>query len=255
MSDDGARVVDVSVAFGAATPPFPGDTPFHCGWAWDMAQGASVNVGRVTTSLHVGTHADAPLHVRHGAPTSETLPLDVFRGPARVIDVSHFGDGHEITPAELHAALGGDDVPTRLLLRTGRCVAGGTFPEGWPALHADTARGLVAGGLRLLGTDCPSADLRPAQALVVHHALFDGGAYNLENLRLEHAEPGEYELVAYPVLVAGADAAPVRAVLVRLAQRPMAVPAMPPPHRRSPREPAPRRSRALPTQPTPPSHH
>ena len=206
------RRLDISIAFGADTPPFPGDTPFHCGWAWDMAQGASVNVGRITTSLHVGTHADAPLHVRPGAPASESLPLDVFHGPARVIDVADAPDGHELTWTDLASRLG-DTIPARLLLRTGRCVADGVFPDGWPALAADTARRLVAGGLRLLGTDCPSADLRPAQHLAVHHALFDGGAYNLENLDLRAVPAGDYVLVAYPVLVTGADAAPARAVL------------------------------------------
>ena len=55
---------DISVAFSADTPPWPGDTPYSCGWAWDMAQGDSVNVGRVTTSWHVGTHADAPRHAK-----------------------------------------------------------------------------------------------------------------------------------------------------------------------------------------------
>jgi arylformamidase len=212
---DHAVPLDISVALGPETAPFPGDTPFHCGWAWDMAQGASVNVGRVTTSLHVGTHADAPLHVRPGAPASETLPLAHFRGPARVVDVSRFTPGHEISLDEL-APLLGDDVPVRLLLRTGHCTAHGAFPDGWPALHADTARWLVSQGLRLLGTDCPSADLRPARHLVVHHALFDGGASNLENLRLDHVPPGDHELVAYPVLVTGADAAPVRALLFPL---------------------------------------
>lgn len=210
------RLLDISVAYGAATPPFPGDTPFHCGWAWDMAQGASVNVGRVTTSLHVGTHADAPVHVRPGAPASETLPLDAFRGDAHVVDVSHVAGGHEVTRDELEALLSNDAVPSRLLLHTGRCAASGRFPESWPALHVETARWLVANGLRLLGTDCPSVDLRPAQSLVVHHALFDGGACNLENLRLDHVAPGAYELIAYPVLVAGADAAPARALLFPL---------------------------------------
>ncbi len=206
------RRFDISVAFGAATPPFPGDTPFHCGWAWDMTQGASVNVGRVTTSLHVGTHADAPLHVRPGAPASEALPLDAFRGPARVVDVSAFADGHELSWDDLAPRLG-DGIPARLLLRTGRCVADGVFPDGWPALAAATAARLVAGGLRLLGTDCPSADLRPAQHLAVHHALFDGGACNLENLDLRAVPPGDYELVAYPVLVTGADVAPAQVLL------------------------------------------
>ncbi|MCU0625197.1 MAG: cyclase family protein [Gemmatimonadaceae bacterium] len=124
---------DISIAYGAATPPFPGDTPFHCGWAWEMAHGASVNVGRITTSLHVGTHADAPLHVRVGAPASETLPLDAFHGPALVLDVRGVGDDHVITRDELAARLA-DARPARLLLRTGRSVSAGTFPTAWPAL-------------------------------------------------------------------------------------------------------------------------
>jgi arylformamidase len=43
--------------------------------------------------------------------------------------------------------------------------------------------------------------------------LFSGGAFNLENLDLRAIEDGEYDLVAYPILLEGVDAAPVRAVL------------------------------------------
>jgi arylformamidase len=43
--------------------------------------------------------------------------------------------------------------------------------------------------------------------------LFAGGAFNLENLDLRSVEDGEYELIAYPILIQGVDAAPVRAVL------------------------------------------
>ncbi|MCC7055110.1 MAG: cyclase family protein [Gemmatimonadaceae bacterium] len=198
---------------GAATPEWPGDTPFSCGWSWEMATGASVNVGVVTTSLHVGTHADAPLHVLQGAPASESLPLEAFSGPAIVLDAQDAGEGPTLTVAWLEAALEGLPMPVRLLLRTGRTVAGGTFPADWPVLTPEATGWLLHGGLKLLGVDAPSVDSREAKELVTHVRLFTSGAYLLENLHLDGVETGLYHLTAYPVLVAGADAAPVRAVL------------------------------------------
>ncbi len=204
---------DISVPYAAATPPWPGDTPYSCGWAWDMSTGASVNVGRVVTSWHVGTHADAPLHVASSGAASEHLPLASFHGPATVVDARHAVPGATISVQWLIAALRGHPIPQRLLLHTGCSVAAGVFPDAWPTLTAEAAAWLTNAGLRLFGTDAPSVDARTATDLVVHHALFGGGAYVLENLSLDAVPVGDYVLSAYPVLVSGADAAPVRAVL------------------------------------------
>ncbi|MBW7934431.1 MAG: cyclase family protein [Gemmatimonadaceae bacterium] len=208
MSDAG--FIDISITLAPGTPEWPGDTPFSCGWTWRIADGASVNLSAITTSPHVGTHADAPLHVRNGAAASDALPLDVFIGEAVVLDVTmHRG---ELDRAALRAA-GLTRTPTRLLLKTGRSSSAGAFPEAWPALTPDCAAALVTEGLRLLGVDCPSVDLRESQSLAVHHALFDGGAYNLENLDLSIPSAGPYHLIAAPLKLGALDAAPVRAVL------------------------------------------
>jgi len=61
----------------------------------------------------------------------------------------------------------------------------------------------------------PSVDDRESKTLAVHHALFDHGAYVLENLDLSDAPPGDYELIAFPTKLVDLDAAPVRAVLRR----------------------------------------
>lgn len=204
---------DISVAYGPETPPWPGDTPYSCGWAWDMSAGGSVNVGKVTTSWHVGTHADAPLHVAADGDASELLPLEAFHGPVTVLDARDAIEGRTITTEWLSGALERHRLPTRILLRTDRTVASGQFPAGWPCLTADAAEWLARAGLRLFGVDCPSVDPRTATDLAVHHALFRGGAYVLENLHLGDVPAGDYVLTAYPVLVAGADAAPVRAIL------------------------------------------
>jgi arylformamidase len=203
-------VHDISIPFDAGTPEWPGDTAFSCGWSWEIAKGGSVNVSRIVTSPHIGTHADAPLHVREGATSASHLPLTPFLGEARLVDVS-LVEG-TITLAHLQHA--GYTVDTkRLILRTGRCVASGTFPERWPALDPEAARALTRAGLLLLGVDAPSVDERESKTLRVHHALFDGGAYVLENLDLRGIAAGPWELLALPMAVGAIDAAPVRALL------------------------------------------
>jgi len=205
---------DISVLTGVRTPEWPGDTPFSCGWSARIADGSSVNLTTITASPHVGTHADAPLHVKEGGAGAELLPIDAFIGPALVLDVGG-------KPGDLSAALA-DRVPegtARLLLRTGESIATGAFPVDWPALAPETAALLVRRGLRLLGVDAPSVDRRESKTLAVHHALFDGGAQVLENLDLRAVAEGEYELRAAPVKWGGVDAAPVRAVLRGPAKR------------------------------------
>jgi arylformamidase len=200
---------DISVEVRVGTPEWPGDAPFECGWTTRIAEGSSVNLSHVGGSPHVGTHADAPLHVRDGWPASDSLPLDAFLGEAVVIDVSGAPPG----PLWIDA----DDVRLagvgRLLLRTGHSIAEGRFPDDWPALDSLAAARLVERGLRLFGVDAPSVDARQSKQLEVHHALFGGGAFVLENLDLREVPEGRYELIALPQRLAGLDAAPVRAVL------------------------------------------
>jgi arylformamidase len=204
-------ILDVSVLVGPGTPVWPGDVPFSCGWTGRIATGASVNLSHTAGSPHVGTHADAPLHVRDGWPGTDLLPLVPFLGPALVLDVSDQPDG-PLTLGAGDSRLAGCE---RLLLRTGRTIADGRFPEGWPVLAPATAAALAARGLRLVGVDAPSVDERDSTTLDVHHALFGAGAYVLENLDLRMVAPGRYELIALPQRLEGLDAAPVRAVLRR----------------------------------------
>ena len=220
-------LIEASVLLAPGTAEWPGDTPYSCGWTWRIADGASVNVSSLTMSPHVGTHADAPVHVRDGTAASDALPAHAFVGEAVVLDVSDVpataapdGAG-AITLAALTERADRQGVRlagvTRLLLRTGRTIADGRFPAAWPWLDPDAARVLVSDGLLLLGVDAPSVDAREARALVTHHALFDGGACNLESLDLRAAGPGRFELYAAPLRIAGLDAAPARALLRRLA--------------------------------------
>jgi arylformamidase len=205
------RFRDISISLAAGVPEWPGDTPWSCGWTATIANGSSVNLSSITSSPHVGTHADAPLHVRDGWPGSHELPLEAFFGPAIVADISSARG--EISFADIEPLISSHRVE-RLLLKTGSTIASGTFPDEWPTLSESCARTLIGLGVRLIGVDAPSVDQRESKTLPVHKMLFMGNAYILENLDLRRINPGAYDLVAFPIKIMSADAAPVRAVLI-----------------------------------------
>ena len=201
---------DATVPYAAGTPAWPGDTAMTCGWTMRQERGDSVNVASFTSSPHLGTHADAPLHIADGARPSESLPVLPFNGLVHIVDLRDVRG--EISTAVLRERLVVPD-PLRVFLRTGASVAEGRFPAEWSWLSAAAAAECVTRGLRLLGTDAPSVDAREAKALETHHACFDNGAWILENLDLRDVAPGAYELRALPMRVHGLDAAPVRVLL------------------------------------------
>lgn len=208
MAGDGA-LHDISILLRPGTPEWPGDTPFDCRWTCRIADGASVNLSSTEGSPHVGTHADAPLHVRDGWPASDTLPLHPFVGECVVADVRGLAGRLELH----HLALAGGGRVERLLLHTGQSIAEGVFPDAWPVLSPACADALLGMGLALLAVDCPSVDERESKVLDIHQRLFAGGAFVVENLDLRGVPAGRHGLVALPLRVAGLDAAPVRAVL------------------------------------------
>lgn len=207
---DELRCIDISIPVRVGTPEWPGDTPYSCRWTATLADGASVQLSAIAMSPHVGTHADAPLHVALGGTSSDALPLNAFAGPARVLTIA--GDARDVGFAELEPQLHGE--PVRLVFRTGQTIADGAFPADWPALTPACASELAHRGVRLVAVDCPSVDRRSSRSLATHHALFDAGAFVLENLDLRAVDDGDYLLIAHPLLLQGLDAAPARAVLL-----------------------------------------
>lgn len=162
-------------------------------------------------SAHAGTHADAPFHVSAEGRTVEQLPLVSFVGPAHVAAVPV--EAVAIAPEHAEDAL--SDGATRLLFKTRASrTPSSRWSEDFPPLLPETVERIGEAGVMLVGTDAPSVDPADSTELLAHHALARRGIVNLENLRLGEAAPGCYLLVALPLRVEGADAAPLRAALL-----------------------------------------
>lgn len=229
MSGELDVLIDVSRPLREGMAVWPGDTPFRRRVSRSPGSLGPVTVSALTLSSHTGTHVDAPLHVDSRAGGVETLDLARFVGPALVID------------ARGRQALGEDLVPPdalasrrRLLFRTD-CAApsagawgfkagagrdersGDAFTPRAPFLTPDLARAAAAAGVPLVGVDGPSVDPFDSETLEAHRLLVAGGVAILEGLDLSRAQPGEWLLIALPLLLEGCDGAPVRAALARAA--------------------------------------
>lgn len=199
---------DISPTIRPDTPVWPGDTPFTYRWTASLAAGDPVNLATVTTTLHLGSHADAPCHVDPRGAGVEALPLEPFLGACRVVRVPS-GDAVEKRHVE------GLDLaaPGRLLFRTDSVRDRRVFAPRFTALAPELAALLAGRGVALVGVDTPSVDPFGSAELPAHHALIGGGVAILEGLVLEGVPEGIYELIALPLKLAGMDGSPVRAVL------------------------------------------
>lgn len=197
-------MIDITRPLHAGTPPWPGDTAFSFRLTWQMAAGASVNVGALTMGTHNGTHADAPFHYLPDGVAIDAVDLSVFVGRATVVEVAG------ISRPELEPAIRRCE---RVLLKTGAWRDPGVFPRQYPVLQDGVATWLGGLGVRLIGLDVPSVDTVDSTDLPNHRALGAAGIYIIESLDLTGVDPGEYELIALPLKIAGGDASPVRAVL------------------------------------------
>lgn len=204
-------LIDISPLIDATIDVWPGDTPFVRTINADMSAGANLTLSDIRTSLHVGAHADAPSHYLAKGEDIADQPLDFYLGLCVVLHVD-VARGERIMPDHLAEKIEALSAP-RVLFRTG------TFPDhrrwnnDFASLSPELVDDLYHHGVRLIGIDTPSVDPFDSIALEAHHAFAKNDMAMLEGLSLTGVEEGEYELIALPLRIKGADASPVRAVL------------------------------------------
>jgi arylformamidase len=201
-------LIDISRSIQTGMPHWPGDTDTDFRRVAQIVDGGVANIGRLTLSLHNGTHADAPFHYNQQGAPIDALDLDCFVGPARVIDAR----GHSRFTPDLFAGCDLAATP-RILFKTDTWTDPAVFPQTWPLLEPALPAWLAARGVRLVGLDVPSVDTLTSQDLPLHHAMDRAGLLILENLDLRAVSPGIYELIALPLRIRGGDGSPLRAVL------------------------------------------
>ncbi len=204
--------LDISLPLSSRLPVWPGDPPLVVERFVSMDQGALANVSRLSGTVHIGTHIDAPDHFLNDGRTVAQVDLDACLGPAWVLGLEEVD---RIDRPALEAVWPAT-APTRVLFKTrnSRWWAQGhtAFREDYVALTPDGAAFLVQQGVRLVGIDylsiAPYDDPAPT-----HRVLLQAGVVILEGVRLDGVAPGPYTLYCLPLNIPEAEGAPARALL------------------------------------------
>ncbi|MHC4858952.1 MAG: cyclase family protein, partial [Planctomycetota bacterium] len=114
----GPRIIDISPVVSERTAVWPGDVEFRRRISMSQESGDNIDLSAITTTVHVGAHADAPSHYAPGGAAMAEVPLDPYFGPCQVIEAD-VGRGARILPEDLRSEV----TAPRVLLRTG------TFPD------------------------------------------------------------------------------------------------------------------------------
>jgi arylformamidase len=186
----------------------------------DAPEGAGQIVRGVHMRLHAGSHIDAPEHNVKGGKQVQDLPLDTFTGDAVIADLRHLVPGKAITAEELEKAVGavirrGD----RLLLRTdiNKTYMMDNWEKRAPYLRSDGTRWCIDKGVVLVGYDFYHGVDEPDAPRVFNasRTLSEAGIVTLPYLNnLDRITGQRVTLIALPLKLVGAEASPVRAVIL-----------------------------------------
>jgi len=206
------KIYDISVPVSENTPVWPGDRQPEFPRVSRIQNGESVNLTEIHSSVHIGTHVDAPRHITDGGLTIDQIPLQKLSGLCRVVELNQTReiDRHILS----HFSWVGVE---KVLLKTRNSEFWQNpqhiFQADFAALTPDGAEFLLKTGVHLVGIDYLSIDLYENSDLPVHHLLLENNVVIVEGLNLADIRPGDYEFFCFPVKINGSDGAPARAVL------------------------------------------
>lgn len=203
-------IYDITRTVSPRTHPWPGDTPYSVEPLMTIENGASVNLMTMTTTCHIGTHADAYYHYEDDGEHPAQMPLEHYIGRARLVTVNK-QEGALTLEDFSHVDLAGGE---RLLIHSHVSdIPDEQWAEQIPYLSVGLIEHLANLDYKLIGLDSPSVDDYNSKDLPCHHALRKHGLVNLEHLQLSGVPDGDYELIALPLKLDFACGSPVRAIL------------------------------------------
>ncbi len=197
--------IDASRPLRASTPVWSFDRRFEL----EQKREHGFVLSSFSTTCHIGTHIDTPLHLDEAADGVEAVRLERLVGLGEVVPIPDHGGA--ITPEELPP--GWRPSTSKVLFRSDSYPIDAVIEEGFTGLSAEMVHWLADRGVELVGVDTPSVDIFSSEEVPAHHALLERGLTWIEGLWLGDAAPGRYLIVALPILLEGAEAAPIRAIL------------------------------------------
>lgn len=178
-------------------------------------------VGRNTSKFrlgsHTATHMDAPMHFYEGMPGIEEVDLSKCIGPVTCVDLTHIKAGGVVQLKDIEHV----NVTERMLFAFGwyQHWKSDNYYKGFPYFSEEAINWLVKKGMCFMAMDTPSPDdgsaIQKLDDSPMHKILLKKGIIIVEYLNrtdlIDYTK--EYDIIALPLKIKGADGSPARVVL------------------------------------------
>lgn len=162
----------------------------------------------IKMNMHTGTHLDRTLHMLPEGNRIDSVKLEELITDCVVIDLTEVSEkitAEDLKRKEIHS---GDFI----LLKTKNSLEP-ILEKNFIFLEESGARYLAELPIKGIGIDALGVE-RDQPGHGTHMALMSQGIHILEGLSLTDINEGRYLLLALPISIPEAEAAPVRAVLI-----------------------------------------
>jgi arylformamidase len=203
---------DITPQVSESLAVFPGDTPFSLNVSLTIEDGGGFRLSDMKTTVHVGAHVDAPNHYESQGQDIASRSLDYYLGLCQVITVKKNTPNYLITVNDVKDI---KLLAPRVIFHTGSFPSPTKWCDDFTALCPELIDYLASQGVFLIGIDTPSIDLATSKVLNAHHKIALHDMAILEGVVLSDVPDGIFQLCALPLKIKGADASPVRAILIK----------------------------------------
>lgn len=168
----------------------------------------AVVINKILLDLHSGTHIDAPSHYFEGGKSIDQLSMTKEVSVCRVLDLTEVKEVIDAAKLEKFHIKEGEFI----LLKTKNSYDDHFNPD-FVYLDESAADYLVSLNIKGVGIDAFTIE-RNQPDHPTHKKLLEKEILIIEGLRLANVMQGEYHMVALPINIVGAEAAPTRVLLV-----------------------------------------
>jgi kynurenine formamidase len=226
------QLVDLSRTIEHRTPAHPSHPPVIV-TVWNdhsevkRAGNTEFTSKSLTLSMsdHSATHVDAPCHFSSSsdAVSIDKVPLENFYTEAICLDLSHVALKHEITVAEMEAALkvSGEEIQKgdTVLIHMGvndRLFGKPGYLHDFPGLHVEAVHWLADKGIIMFGVEAISPAPEGEPNFKAHIACAQRGITHMEGLmNLDKLlDQGRFRFIGFPLKIKDGTGSPIRAVAV-----------------------------------------
>ena len=181
-----------------------------------------IQVTRLETILHAGTHVDSPRHVLKDGETISETSLDKLMGEAVVLDLKYKSPGSVITADDFKKYAGDMRKNDIVILNTG--YENYSDPDQYCIVAPEAAYWLVDHEIKCMAVDMLSLDpihskngRASKQTHPSHHIILGAGIPLIESMiNLDSLTKRRVFLCCLPLKISGSDAAPARVIAMEV---------------------------------------